>query len=196
MKRNSFFLFSLSAVSLLFVTSCATNINMTKTTNPPPSEAFQAFTSFVMEPIKLAPAYANSGANQKALAKIQERLTAHLAPTLEVWNRNGASNGSPRRTLVITPVVTEIKFVSGAARFWVGAMAGSSAVIARVTVTEKETGKSVASPEFYAYANAYAGAMAMGATDNLMLDRIAETIANYIKNNYTGAIGGVTGAGI
>ena len=196
MKLKSCFLLCLSVVSLLFVTSCATNIRMANTTNPPPSEAFQAFTVFVVEPVTLDPAYAKSVTNNKALAKIQERLSAHLGVTIDAWNRDGTSKGAPRRTLVIKPVVTKIKFIGGAARFMVGNMAGSSAVIVNVTVTEKETGKTVSSPEFYASANGFSGGWTVGVTDNLMLDRIAGTIANYIKTNYASAVGGVTGAGI
>ena len=193
MSLKSVMVLGASVVALLFTTSCATRIHLSKVSNPPPSEAFNKFTSYMLEPITLAPAYANNGANKKALAKIQERFSTHMLPTVTVWNQEGASREGDTRTLVFTPVVKEIKFIGGAARFWVGALAGSSAVLTQVTITEKESGKTIDTPEFYASANAHVGAMALGVTDNLMLDQIAEKMAAYIKMNYAAAVGGATG---
>ena len=194
MSLKSVMVLGASVVALLFTTSCATNIHLSKLSNPPPSEAFNKFTSYVVEPVTLAPAYANNDANKKALVKIQEQFSAHIVPALTAWNQEGASREGERRTLVITPVIKEIKFIGGAARVLVGGMAGSSAVLAQVSIIEKESGKTIDTPEFYASANAHAGAFALGATDNLMLNRIAERMAAYIKLNYTAAIGGETGA--
>ena len=77
----------------------------------------------------------------------------------------------------------EIKFIGGFARFMVGGMAGSSAVLMKVTFLNSETGKVVAEPEFYRAANGMGGGYSMGATDNLMLDQIAQDIALYAKMN-------------
>ena len=109
------------------------------------------------------------------------------------WISSIAAATVPSKTLVITPVITEIKFINGAARFWAGAFAGSSAAIMKVQIVEKETGRTIAAPIFYARAAAMGGAWTFGATDNLMLTRIAGRLTDYLANNYGAAVGGPTG---
>ena len=147
-----------------------------------------------IKPVALAPAYASNGANQKALVKIQENISADMTPLLEQWNKAGAEKTEGKRTLEVEPVVTEIKFIGGAVRFWAGAIAGSSAVIMHTTITEKETGQIVATPELFATAGAWSGSWTIGITDNLMLKHIADQLKDYLLKNYTAAIGGPTGA--
>jgi hypothetical protein len=181
------------SISVLF-SACATHIKISNTMNPPPGEAFSNFTAFAMKPVTLASRYANNDTNEKALVKIQENLSLVMEPTITNWNHIGATKGGTQRTLVITPVVSEIKFIGGAARFWVGPAAGSSAVIMRVTITEKETGKTIATPEFYSSAGAWSGSWTIGGTDNAMLGRIATRVTDYLIKNYASPVGGPTGS--
>ncbi len=106
------------------------------------------------------------------------------------WTKEDAS---PSRTLVLKPRIKQIKFISGGARFWAGAMAGSSAVVMSVEIVDKENGKIIAHPDFYQHANAMGGAWSFGSTDNIMLVRITEIIDAYLKANYASAVGGATG---
>ncbi len=192
---NKTLLSACTLTAILFLTGCATQIKTSVTTNPPPSEPLSNFTTFEMKPITLAPAYADNDTNKKALAKIQEYLTAGTSPVFISWNQVGATKAGDKRTLMIEPVVTEIKFIGGAARFWVGAMAGSSAVVMRATLTDKETGKIIATPEFYADAKAMSGAWSMGGADNYMLERIAGKLRDYLSANYAATVGGSSGMG-
>jgi hypothetical protein len=171
---------------------CVTHITTAVLQNPPPAEKFSAFTRFELARITLVPPYAGQEANERALVKIQENLSLKSDPLLAHWNEAGAT-AAPVRTLVVTPVVTEIKFISGGSRFWAGALAGSSAVILKARITEKETGREVAAPLFYARAAAMGGAWTFGATDNLMLARVADRLSDYLAANYTAAVGGPTG---
>jgi len=175
------------------LTGCATHITTTVTRNPPPAEKFSAFNRFELAKIALPPPYAGQGGNEKARAKIQEDLSQRMDPALKQWNATGATE-EPARTLLIEPAIAEIKFINGTARFWAGAMAGSSAVIMKARISEKETGRVIATPMFYARAEAWGGAWTFGVTDNLMLDRIAGRLADYLLGNYGSAVGGVTGA--
>ncbi len=180
----------IALIPLLLLVGCATNIKPTATSNPPPAEPFSAFTKFEVNDISLAPPYHDNSANQKALIKIQESFSATVTPLLSSWNHAGALQDKAARTLVISPVVTEIKFIGGGARFWAGAMAGSSAGIMHVTFTEKETGKVIAKPQFYARGDAWAGGFTIGATDNAMLVNLANRSSDYIMKNYPQAVGG------
>ncbi len=177
----------------LLLGGCVTHITTTTIQNPAPAEKFSAFTRFELAKVALAAPYAGQESNERALAKIQENVSGRADPLLQQWNATGAS-AVPVRTLVITPVITEIKFISGGERAWAGALAGSSAVILTARFTEKETGRVIAEPMFYARAAAMGGAWTFGATDNLMLTRIAGRLTDYVAANYTTAVGGPTGA--
>ena len=185
----------LSTIALSFsllLSGCVTHITTDLTENPPPAEKFSSFNHIELLPVELVSPYKGQDANERALLKIQENVTFKMAPLLPKWNESAAAT-VPSKTLVITPVITEIKFINGAARFWAGAFAGSSAAIMKVQIVEKETGRTIAAPIFYARAAAMGGAWTFGATDNLMLTRIAGRLTDYLANNYGAAVGGPTG---
>jgi len=75
------------------------------------------------------------------------------------------------------------KFIGGAARFWAGAMAGSSAVLMQVTFRDGNTGQIIADNEFYRVANACYEGLTIGVPDNLMLEEIARDVASYCSLN-------------
>lgn len=172
---------------------CVTHIATTVVSNPPPPEKFSNFNQFELRAVQLAPSCAGQPANERALAKIQENVSLKMDPALARWNA-GAKDVAKVRTLLIEPTVTEIKFINANARFWVGPVAGSSAVILQARIVEKETGKVIASPVFFARASAMGGSFTFGATDNIMLTRIAGRLTEYLLANYDNAVGGPTGA--
>ena len=186
---RSFVILFVAAIGLC---AQASNVTTTVATNPIPAEKFSNFNHFEMAKIVLVAPYAGQAANEKALLKIQENVSLKANPMLKKWNETGAAI-TPIRTLIITPQITEIKFISGGARFFVGGMAGNSGVIMNVKFTDKETGKEVAMPLFFAQASGRAGGWTMGATDNLMLTRVATRFTDYLEANYRDAVGGPTG---
>lgn len=181
-----------AAFITIYLTGCATNyIKTSGEMNPPPKAKFSEFQQFEMRKLTISPEYADHPANKKAAAKIQELLHLRMDSLLETWNQKSA--GSAGQTLVIEPEVTQIKFIGGAARFWAGALAGSSAVTMKVTYKDQSSGETIAEPNFYQHANAIGGAYSFGGTDNSMLNRIANLVMNYTNANYDEAVGGPTG---
>lgn len=172
-------------------TACATHIKPSKMHNPPPSEKFSAFDRFELKRVDLSATYADSGANQKAAAKIQEYFNERVQPAVADWNK--ASKGT-ERTLLIEPRIEHIKFIGVGARIWAGPLAGSSAVVMKVKYTDKTTGKVIAEPEFFQRAAAMSGAFTVGGQDNAMLARIVTLVATYNANNYSRMAGGQSGA--
>lgn len=176
----------------LFGMSCSTKITLPESTvNPAPVAKFSDFKKIEMKDIVIAPDFAEAEANQKATRKIQENLDANLSGVLASWN--GSERDAPRSTLLIEPVVTQIKFIGAAGRVMVGAMAGNSAVVMEVTFKDKESGEVIAAPQFFQRAQAISGAYSYGVSDNMMLTRIAQLVSDYVKSNYEAMVGGPTG---
>lgn len=153
---------------------------------PAPTVKFSTFQAVGLKALNIAPLYAGHPANQKAAARIEKALEAELRSTFpELKFGADAENvkSGPGEALLIDPVLSEIKFIGGGARFWVGAMAGNSNARLRVTFRNAKTGAVVATPEFYRVGNAMAGAWSVGASDNVMLDNLARDVAAYVRQN-------------
>ncbi len=173
----------------LAVTGCASSIKASRTNNPPPAEAYSNFGRIEIRPAVLAPEFSEHHANQNALKRINANFFKRLGENQKKWNSR-QDNG---RTLVIEPVVTEIRYIATGARIFTGPLSGSSAVLIHMKATETGTGKLIDQPEFYQHSSAGAG-FALGITDNLMLMRAGELMADYLIQNYDAATGGSTGA--
>jgi hypothetical protein len=165
---------------------CATKIKASSTDNPPPAKAFSAYSRIEVKPVVFKEGYRG---NQAGLAKIDENLKKDLAPKLAQWNSRAATGS----TLVIEPVVEEMSFKRIATRVFLGPFAGSSGVLMSVTFRDN-TGKVIATPQFFQRTAALSGGFTLGVQDNLMLTRVANLASGYIVANYDKAVGGPTGA--
>jgi hypothetical protein len=177
----------------LFSVGCATHIKPTAVRNPPPSEKFSAFGRFELQQVSLNSSYSGDDANMRASAKIQEYFNERVSPIIDGWNRTTPQE-QQGRVMVIEPRIEHLKFIGGATRFWVGPIAGSSAVIMKVNYVDKASGKLLAEPEFFQRAAAWSGAFTVGGQDNAMLARIVTLVADYTSRNYPEAVGGPSGA--
>ncbi len=175
---------SLIMASSLFVTGCATNIRQPQSEPQPSTERFGTFDSVYYENVTIAPDFADATPNQRAANRINEEVIEGLN---DVFSNMQVVDNAPEsvdgKALVIRPKIVEIKFIGGAVRFWVGAMAGSSAVYMQVEYVDLQSGNVVANPEFYRAGSAHTGGMSMGATDNVMLTMIAQDIISYTSRN-------------
>jgi hypothetical protein len=165
---------------------CATSIKASSTFNPPPEKAFSAYSRIVIKPVAFKEGYDGSRAG---LAKIEENLRKDLEHKTEQWNSR-ASDGS---VLTVEPVVEELSFKRIGTRLFLGPLAGSSGVLMRVTFRD-DTGKIIATPQFFQRTQAFSGGFTLGVQDNLMLTRVANLASKYIVANYDQAVGGPTGA--
>jgi hypothetical protein len=185
-RRRMWVVAALTAGVVLALPGCATRVKATATINPPPAEAFSAFSRIDVKPVRTA---AGSGASPVGVAKIQENLTKDLTAPLNTWNQ-GADNG---RRLVIEPVVQQMEFQHGAKRVLLGPFAGSSGVLLELKITDGQ-GRQIANPQFFQRADAFAAGFVFGVHDNLMLTRVANLASGYVIENYASAKGGPTGA--
>lgn len=183
---KKFFKPVLMVLLTISIASCATNLSKPAGPREPSKVKFSKFKAVQMKEIEIAPKFAEHPANQKAAKKVEDILFERMNSSFRGLKRIEKGDDfkkSSKRTLQITPVVKEVKFIGGGARFFAGALAGSSAILMEVTYTDSSTGKVIAKPEFYSQGNAYAGAYTFGTTDNLMLERIANLIHQYSVDN-------------
>ncbi len=173
-------------VALPLISGCATKIKASSSHNPAPATAFSSYGRIDVKPVAYAPGYKG---NPAALGKIAANLDKDLAPSLAQWNSR-PDNG---RTLTVEPIVEEMSFKSTTKRVFLGPLAGSSGVLMRVTFRDN-TGKVIATPEFFQRANAMSGGFTLGVQDNLMLTRVSKLASSYVIANYDQAVGGPTGA--
>ncbi len=160
--------------------------------NPPPTELLGGFDRYELKPTTLQGVYAGQEANEKALASFQRNLDERVGTWVSEQNAKPASH-DPVRALVIEPRIEKIRFISGGARFWAGAMAGSSRVLVKIKLTDQASGALVAEPEFHQHAKGMAGAWTFGAAGNSMLIRVASMSLEYLQANQAEAKGGPTG---
>lgn len=182
-------LLSISFVGPLFAKgTVVAYIEPKSTFNPAPAAPLSSFQRFEILPITMQAPFAGQKANEEAKGNIQANLDLGLQPVLAEWNAK-VING-PTKTLRIEPVIRHIKFIGTGARIWAGGMAGGSAVLMTVRLSDAETGELIAEPEFYQHASRHAGAWSFGATDRAMLVRVATMITDYLQKNYSAAVGG------
>jgi hypothetical protein len=186
MNNNRTVLLASAVLAVGMLQGCATHIKAASTDNPPPAKAFSAYSRIEVKPVVFKDGYRG---DQAGLAKIDENLKKDLAPKLAQWNSRAATGS----TLVVEPVVEEMSFKHGAKRVLLGPLAGGSGVLMRVTFRDN-TGKVIATPEFFQRTAAFSGGFSMGAMDNVMLTRVANLASGYIVANYDKAVGGPTGA--
>ena len=182
MKRTTWIV---PIISILFA-GCATN--MTKPSGIPQASKvkFSEFAKVEMKPLAINEKFAESGANQKARRKIEGNLKNQVKTIFSnctFLGENQEFSKTSDKTLQIVPTIKEIKFIGGAARIWVGAMAGSSAVLMEVICKDSKSSEIVAQAEFYQEANAFSGAYSMGGTDNMMLDQVSLDVAKWLVAN-------------
>jgi hypothetical protein len=172
--------------ALPLIHGCATSIKASSTSNPAPAAAFSQYGRIEIKPVAYRAGYKG---NPAALAKIGANFEKDLAPSLQQWNSRPA-NG---RTLTVEPIVEEMSFKSTTKRVFLGPLAGSSGVLMRVSFRD-QSGKVIATPEFFQRSNAMSGGFTLGVNDNLMLTRVAKLASNYVIANYDQAVGGPSGA--
>ncbi|MFS2024750.1 hypothetical protein ACL58G_16385 [Massilia sp. GER05] len=185
-NKHRTILLASAIASVALLQGCATSIKASSTANPPPAKPFSAYSRIEVKPVVFKDGYKGDVAG---LAKIDENFKKDLAPRLAQWNSRAADGN----TLVVEPVVEEMSFKHGAKRVLLGPLAGSSGVLMRVTFRDN-TGKVIATPEFFQRTAAFSGGYSFGINDNMMLTRVANLASGYIVANFDKAVGGPTGA--
>lgn len=183
-------LFSTAFISALLLTAgCATTVVEKPSAMNPPTERLGSFDTVVLVASEMGAPYAGQGANEKAKKKIDEEILNGLSSVFgasvnfeNVSSFADAQSVAKGKTVVIQPVIKQIKFVNATARVWAGAMAGSSVVVMDVKYIDLNSGEQIGIAGFQRVASAYSGAF--GIADNRMLSDTAQDVVTFTRSNY------------
>jgi len=89
-------------------------------------------------------------------------------------------NSLKANTLVIKVNITNLRVVSGAARFWGGAFAGRSGINLDMQLIDKASGKVIRKEKKSSCNNAFAAAWTGGSSDHSLLQDMGKIMADYI----------------
>jgi hypothetical protein len=172
----------LAAVMITLLSACATDIP-DQSDNRPSAVPFGTFEAYVLSPLVVQHMEGDSG-DQAAVKRIDGELRSCMTGALSRLKAIGQTDPSHGKTILIEPSIIDLKKVNVSERFWLGALAGSSAVLLRVKYTDTASSKVIAEPTFYAKASSWGGAFTVGGTDNKMLTRIVNDACGYTSRNF------------
>ena len=86
--------------------------------------------------------------------------------------------------MIVQPELVSLKIVSGGARFWAGAFAGSSSIDLDLKIVDSVTNQVIAKPRIARHAGAMTGAWSIGQSDENLHDYIASIVYQYLSKNY------------
>ena len=118
----------------------------------PQTAPSNGYAQFELRPVKLAV----RSIAPEVRDKFEATLSKLIDPTLLQWNEEGRRSGRTD-ALAIEITLTDMKFVSGSKRFWIGPLAGSSHAAGTVAFIDAASGRELAHESFTDASGVWAG---------------------------------------
>ena len=150
-------------------------------TLPPPAAPLSSYTRFELRPMAMVDGVAQDEAKAAVAKDLEARIRERMEPLFVRWSAETA--GASAKTLIVQPRITKLRVISGATRFFAGALAGDSSIAMDLELRDAGTGAVVANPTIERNANAFAGGYSVGATDRNLLGYIADIAAQYLEDH-------------
>lgn len=155
--------------------------------NQPPKEAFSKFDKIEFEAATLDKSLPTKKKNVEGTRRnLDHSILVAFEPKQAIWNKSDA-----KRPLLVKTHIRGLKFVGGATRFMVGAMAGRSWMHVELTFVDKNTGKTIGTAALYRVAD-MANGFTLARADYAMVENMGKDIIDYIQSNYDTPVGGGT----
>ncbi|TZF87959.1 hypothetical protein [Cognatilysobacter lacus] len=155
--------------------------------NPPPSVALSTFDRYELAPLVLADGLAAYKANVIAQRYLQVDLEERIRKLVDA--RNAKAAGETSRTLLLTPEIADVRFITGGKRLLFGGFGGKSWAVLKLHLVDKASGEVIAEPHFEQRAYGIFAGYSLGAADKLMLARLADMAASYLDANVETPVG-------
>lgn len=184
-KSGSVLAFVLAALIVVALGGCATSQSgrqeESAAMTPPVTPLAKPYGEIVVCEIETTPVLKRD--YEQDLMVCQLTLVSSLAKRNKYGRveaaRSNETYGKP--TLLIRIKVSDMRIASGAARFWGGAMAGSSYMNMRMVLEDAETQQVVREEIFNSTNNPFAAAWTFGASDRSLPADMAEIMADYVS---------------
>jgi hypothetical protein len=182
---QSVFLLGLILMLVAVLAACGGQSQGTQSETPASAEPFAndapldtAYTSIVVAPFGASDEVKES--YPEALDESHSALMAALIKQERFQQVGKALNGSPDGCLIVQTEVPEMRIVSGAARFWGGAFAGSSNMVMNVKLVDAKTQSVVREKRLESGNNAFAAAWTYGSSDRSLPTDMGNIVATYL----------------
>ena len=150
---------------------------------PPPTVSLSSYQKFELRPVAMVDSVADDDAKAAVAKDLDRRIQERIQPMFARWNADSGSATSTANTLIVQPRVTRLRVISGGLRAVAGAWAGESSIAMDLELRDAATSAVVASPNISRSADAFAGAWSFGATDQNLLNYIADIAVQYLQEN-------------
>jgi hypothetical protein len=150
-----------------------------------PTPPLSSYGKFELKPMQMVAGVANDEAKAAVAKDLERRLQERVQPMFARWNAERGNGPAASKTLSVQPRVTQLRVVSSATRFFIGAMAGESSIAMDLDLRDGTTGELVANPSIARSADAFAGGYSVGATDQNLLSYIADIATQYLQDHRT-----------
>ncbi len=187
MLKKSLSRFSLFCVMLLLVSGCVSGQKTSTSQEPAAAEQppqveklSRNYAVVLVVPFTTAPEYARDYPD--AAATMQKSMMEALAASGAFKKVALLSEAKSLRdnALIIRANITKMRIVSGSARFWGGAFAGSSGMEYDLTLVDGKTNQVVRTKKMSSWNNSWAAAWNFGASDRSLPDDMGKITASYI----------------
>lgn len=161
---------------------CATKIAPQNHTIQPSKIPLSQFQTYDLRPLVVDHMEGDNG-DRAAVARLDSEIRACLNSAFIGLKPQPSTDAPAGTALLVEPIVVDLKKVNVSERFWVGPLAGSSAMLLKLKLTDAGAKEIIAEPVFYGKSNAWGGAFTFAATDNAMLTRVVNDACNYARRN-------------
>jgi hypothetical protein len=182
---QSVFLVGLALMLVAVLAACGGQSQGTQSESPATAEPFAndapldaAYANIVVAPFGASDEVKES--YPEALDESHAALMAALIKQGRYQQIGKAVQGSPDGWLIVQTNVPEMRIVSGAARFWGGAFAGSSNMVLDVKLVDAKTQAVVREKRLESGNNAFAAAWTYGSSDRSLPTDMGNIVAGYL----------------
>jgi hypothetical protein len=182
---KSVLLVGLTLILVAVLAACGGQSQGTQSETPANAEPFandvpldSAYTNIVVMPFDASAEVKENYSDD--LDKSHSALMAALIKQGRFQQVGKALNGSPDGCLIVQTTVPEMRIVSGAARFWGGAFAGSSNMVLNVKLVDAKTQTVVREKRLESGNNAFAAAWTYGSSDRSLPTDMGNITASYL----------------
>jgi hypothetical protein len=148
----------------------------------PPTRLLSTFNSFELQEMTLGESVQAEEGKIEEAREFEANLRSKIQPLLNKWNATEHVGGGS--TLLIQPHLSQLKIVSGGARFWAGAFAGDSYIDMDLRLTDGSNGEEIADVIIRRDADSMTGAWSIGKSDQNLDDYIVTIVYEYLTDHY------------